>query len=104
MKTTGAALGLLAAAPLLLAAPVLLVASTTAEASCTSTSPVDTAAVAGQVEHLLAGGKATEVNVEGLPDPAEQIPNAERIVATGISLGVPARGQVIALAVALQES
>ncbi|MFD6152973.1 C40 family peptidase [Streptomyces sp. NPDC060243] len=104
MKTTGAALGLLAAAPLLLAAPVLLVASTTAEASCTSTSPVDTAAVAGQVEHLLAGGKDTEVNVGGLPDPAEQIPNAERIVATGISLGVPARGQVIALAVALQES
>ncbi|MFI0742366.1 C40 family peptidase [Streptomyces sp. NPDC021100] len=64
---------------------------------------VDTSAVAQQVHAILAGAKS-EVNVEGLPDPKEQIPNARVIIATGIQLKIPARGQVIALATALQES
>ncbi|MEU8034775.1 NlpC/P60 family protein [Streptomyces sp. NPDC049099] len=44
------------------------------------------------------------MTVSGLPDPKEQLPNAKTIVATGIQLGIPARGQVIGLATALQES
>ncbi|MDH6129795.1 cell wall-associated NlpC family hydrolase [Kitasatospora sp. GP82] len=40
----------------------------------------------------------------GLSEPAEQIPNAKAIVATGVAMHIPARGQVIALATALQES
>ncbi|MFC0057699.1 C40 family peptidase [Streptomyces actinomycinicus] len=63
---------------------------------------VDTAQLAQQVSTLVSG--SGNVTVSGLPDPKEQLPNAKTIVATGIQLGIPARGQVIALATALQES
>ncbi|MGW1171257.1 C40 family peptidase [Streptomyces sp. NPDC002550] len=63
---------------------------------------VDTAQLAQQVSALVSG--SGDVKVSGLPDPKEQLPNAKTIVATGIQLGIPARGQVIALATALQES
>jgi len=105
-KTVGAVVGLAATGPLLLAAPILFASSGIAAAACSSGSPqaVDTAAVATQVQSILAGrGKGT-VSVPGLDDPTEQVPNAETITATGIAMHVPARGQVVALATALQES
>ncbi|WP_331718409.1 C40 family peptidase [Streptomyces sp. NBC_00624] len=64
---------------------------------------VDTAQVAQQVKAVLAGS-SSDVTVAGLPSPKEQIPNAKAIVATGAQMRIPARGQVIALATALQES
>ncbi|MER6610777.1 C40 family peptidase [Streptomyces sp. NPDC000927] len=63
----------------------------------------DTTQVAHQVKAALAGSTGN-VTVSGLPSPAEQIPNAKIIVATGIQMSIPARGQVVALATALQES
>ncbi|MFJ4879997.1 C40 family peptidase [Streptomyces sp. NPDC088745] len=62
----------------------------------------NTAEVARKVKEMLAGSGG--VNVSGLSEPKRQIPNAKVIVATGIQKRVPARGQVVALATALQES
>ncbi|GGS35707.1 hypothetical protein Snoj_29140 [Streptomyces nojiriensis] len=62
----------------------------------------DTAEIARKVKEMLAG--SGDVNVPGLDEPKKQIPNAKAIVATGIQKRVPARGQVVALATALQES
>ncbi len=62
----------------------------------------DTAQLAQKVNAVVSG--SSDVTVSGLPLPKEQLPNAKTIVATGIQLGIPARGQVIALATALQES
>ncbi|MFJ6784478.1 C40 family peptidase [Streptomyces yangpuensis] len=62
----------------------------------------DTAEMARKVKEMLAG--SGDVNVPGLSEPKKQIPNAKVIVATGIQKRVPARGQVVALATALQES
>ncbi|MER8236125.1 NlpC/P60 family protein [Streptomyces sp. NPDC094049] len=62
----------------------------------------DTAETARKVKEMLAGSSV--VNVPGLSEPKKQIPNAQVIVATGIQKRVPARGQVVALATALQES
>lgn len=62
----------------------------------------DTAQLAEQVRALVSG--SSDVKVSGLPDPREQLPNAKVIVATGIQLRIPARGQIVALATALQES
>ncbi len=53
---------------------------------------------------ILDGGKAGSVHVSGLDAPKEQVPNAQKIQATGVALKVPPRGQVVALATALQES
>ncbi|WP_328665566.1 NlpC/P60 family protein [Streptomyces sp. NBC_00322] len=64
---------------------------------------VDTAQVAQQVKAALAGSTG-DVMVYGLPSPKEQVPNARVIVATGVQMKSSARGQVIALATALQES
>jgi len=63
----------------------------------------DTSALVAQIHEALAGHTA-DVHVNGLPNPSRQLPNARAIVATGIGMHVPARGQVIALATALQES
>ncbi|WP_103510060.1 C40 family peptidase [Streptomyces sp. SM13] len=105
-KTTGAVVGLFAAGPLLLAVPILAVGAGSASASCSAgdTTPVDTSAVAAQVKAILDGGGKEAVSVPGLGDPAEQVPNAKTIQATGVAMNVPARGQVVALATALQES
>lgn len=62
----------------------------------------DTAQLAEQVRALVSG--SSDVKVSGLPDLKEQLPNAKIIVATGIQLRIPASGQIIALATALQES
>ncbi|MFB6603552.1 C40 family peptidase [Streptomyces noursei] len=104
-KTTGAVVGLFAAGPLMLAVPILALAAGTASASCSSNDAqaVDTSAVAAQVKAILGGGKGT-VSVPGLDVPAEQVPNAKTIQATGVAMNIPTRGQIVALATALQES
>lgn len=105
-KTTGAVVGLFASGPLLLAVPILAVEAGTAAASCSTGGPqaVDASAVAAQVKAILDGGGKGTVSVPGLADPAEQIPNAKTIQATGVAMNIPARGQIMALATALQES
>ncbi|MBK3534801.1 C40 family peptidase [Streptomyces sp. MBT56] len=105
-KTTGAVVGLFASGPLLLAVPILAIGAGTASASCSTgdAQSVDTAAVASQVKAILDGGDKGAVSVPGLDDPADQVPNAKTIQATGVAMNIPARGQVVALATALQES
>ncbi|MFJ2113105.1 MULTISPECIES: C40 family peptidase [unclassified Streptomyces] len=105
-KTTGAVVGLFASGPLLLAVPILAIGAGTASASCSTggAQAVDTAAVATQVKAILDGGDKGSASVPGLDDPAEQVPNAKTIQATGVAMNIPARGQVVALATALQES
>ncbi|WP_257155750.1 C40 family peptidase [Streptomyces sp. Ru87] len=94
--------------PALLIAPVAVAVagSGSAQASCAAdgAQTVDSAAVAKQVESILKGDSEESVSVSGLDEPEKQIPNAETIQATGVAMKVPARGQVVALATALQES
>lgn len=93
-----------ACSPLILIAPVILALSGTAAASCArpaGSAEID--AIAQKVQQILAGQSGTTA-VPGLDNPAEQLPNAKIIVATGDALMIPARGQVVALAAALQES
>lgn len=108
MKKVVAIAGAAALAPTLLIAPVAvaLAGADSAQASCSvgGTEAVDSAAVAKQVESILKGDGEVSVSVSGLDDPEEQIPNAATIQATGVAMKVPARGQVVALATALQES
>ncbi|MFJ5721025.1 C40 family peptidase [Streptomyces sp. NPDC093149] len=105
-KTTGALVGLCATGPLLLAVPILAIGAGTASASCSTggAQAVNTSAVAKQVKAILHGGDKGKASVPGLDDPAEQVPNAKTIQATGVAMNIPARGQVVALATALQES
>ncbi|OIK08056.1 C40 family peptidase [Streptomyces monashensis] len=105
-KTTGAVVGLCASGPMLLAVPILAFSAGTASASCSTggMQAVNTSAVAAQVKAVLDGGGKGTVSVPGLADPAEQIPNAKAIQATGVAMNIPARGQIVALATALQES
>ncbi|MFJ9961204.1 C40 family peptidase [Streptomyces avermitilis] len=105
-KTTGAVVGLFASGPLLLAVPILAIGAGTASASCSTggAQAVNTSAVAAQVKAILDGGAKGTVSVPGLADPAEQVPNAKTIQATGVAMNIPARGQIVALATALQES
>ncbi|MCY0928229.1 NlpC/P60 family protein [Streptomyces sp. H27-H1] len=108
MKALAAAIGVICLSPLLLAATAAVAAAGSAGRSttCTPGPGVDTAAVAKAVEAILGtnGSISQDVRVEGLELPAEQIPHAKTIVATGISLHIPERGQVVALATAIQES
>ncbi|QHC21442.1 C40 family peptidase [Streptomyces sp. GS7] len=105
-KTTGGVVGLFACGPLLLAVPILAIGAGSASASCSTggTQAVDTPAVAAQVKAILDGGGKGTVSVPGLDVPAEQVPNAKAIQATGVAMHIPARGQIVALATALQES
>ncbi|ANZ14827.1 C40 family peptidase [Streptomyces noursei] len=105
-KTTGGIVGLFACGPLLLAVPILAIGAGSASASCSTggTQAVDTSAVAAQVKAILGGGGKGTVSVPGLDDPAEQVSNAKTIQATGVAMKIPARGQIVALATALQES
>ncbi|MFC8708889.1 MULTISPECIES: C40 family peptidase [unclassified Streptomyces] len=109
MKALAAGIGVVVLAPVLLggAAMMMATSSQAAQGSAASLhclSGQDTDQIAEQVTKLLNGADASHVHVEGLTLPAEQIPNALAIVATGISLSVPARGQTVALATAMQES
>lgn len=105
-KTTGAVVGLAACGPLLLAVPILAIGAGTASATCSAdgAQSVDAAAVVTQVKGILDGGEKGSVSVPGLDDPADQVPNAKTIQATGVAMHIPARGQIVALATALQES
>ncbi|MER8036079.1 C40 family peptidase [Streptomyces hydrogenans] len=105
-KTSKGVVGLFAAGSMLLVAPVLAFGAGTASASCPTdgAQSVDTAAVTDQVQAILDGGSKASVSVPGLDNPAEQIPFAKTIQATGVAMNIPARGQVVALATALQES
>ena len=108
MKKAIAIAGAVALGPTLLIAPVAvaLAGSSSAQAACSAdgAQAVDGSAVAKRVESILKGDGKGSVSVPELDDPAEQIPNAETIQATGIAMKVPARGQIVALATALQES
>lgn len=108
MKKVAAIAGSVVLAPMLLIAPiaVALAGASNAQAACTDggADAVDAKAVAKQVESILKGGGKGSVSVPGLDDPKEQIPNAKMIQATGVAMKVPARGQIVALATALQES
>lgn len=75
--------------------PVILVRS------AVSTVPsLDMAGVSCAVGGLhLASSTGASYNLS-----AEQIRNSETIVTTGVSMGIPVRGQVVAIATALQES
>ncbi|MFD4557557.1 C40 family peptidase [Streptomyces sp. NPDC058469] len=105
-KTTGAVVGLIGSGSLLLTVPILAVGAGTASASCSTSGAqtVDTSAVAAQVKAILDGDTQETVSVAGLDDPAEQVPNAKTIQATGVAMNIPTRGQIVALATALQES
>ncbi|MFI1060509.1 C40 family peptidase [Streptomyces spororaveus] len=110
MKAVAAAIGVLCLSPLLLATTAAMAAAGSGAASRSSActpggTSVDTATVAKQVASILGGqGSDSTVRVEGLELPDEQIPHAKTIVATGIALKIPERGQVVALATAIQES
>ncbi|WP_407835902.1 C40 family peptidase [Streptomyces sp. DSM 116496] len=110
MKAVAAAIGVLCLSPLVLATTAAMAAAGSGAASkgaacAPGGSSVDAAAVAKQVGAILGGqGSDGSIRVEGLELPAEQIPHAKTIVATGIALKVPERGQVVALATAIQES
>lgn len=110
MKALAAGIGVVVLSPFLLGGTALMVA-TSSQAATQSTSSwlpclpeVDTDKVNEQITKILDGADASDVNIEGLDLPGEQIPHAQTIVATGISLHVPKRGQIVALATALQES
>ncbi|MFJ8795100.1 C40 family peptidase [Streptomyces sp. NPDC102462] len=108
MKKVVAMAGAVALSPTLLVAPVAvaLAGSNSGQAFCFTDYPqaVDNSTVAKQVESILKSNAKGAVSVAGLDDPEEQIPNAEAIQATGVAMKVPARGQIVALATALQES
>ncbi|MCC2276211.1 NlpC/P60 family protein [Streptomyces sp. ET3-23] len=110
MKGIAAVLGVVCLSPLLLAGAAATAAAGSSGAhakfaDCTTGADINTDAVAKQVASILGGKNSSkDVHVEGLDLPAEQISNAKTIVATGISLRVPERGQIVALATAMQES
>ncbi|MFD8897104.1 C40 family peptidase [Streptomyces ardesiacus] len=109
MKGLAAGIGVVFLSPVLLAgAGVMLVSSADAVQSSGSFSGclpgIDSDKVAEQVTKILDGASGKDVHVEGLDLPAEQVPNAATIVAAGLSLDVPKKGQIIALATAMQES
>ena len=106
-KVAGGCAAFILGVPIAIGFPVVAVMANdaAAAASCNSgTQQVDAAAVAAEVQQILSGKAGRVAPVSGLDEPTTQIPNAKAIVATGIAMQVPARGQVIALATALQES
>ncbi|MFW6724196.1 C40 family peptidase [Streptomyces sp. MAR4 CNY-716] len=109
MKALAAVLGVVFLSPLLLAGVgMMLVSSSDAAVTAASAgsclTDLDTDEITEQVARILDGTPGKDIRIEGLDLPEEQVPHAATIVATGRSLDVPAKGQVIALATALQES
>ncbi|MFF2954106.1 C40 family peptidase [Kitasatospora sp. NPDC057965] len=107
-KSAGALVSLVAVGPLVLALPIVVAAAGSASATCVpggDAQAVDIAAVAQQVKAILNGSSPLSgPGVAGLEKPDEQVPNAQAIQATGVAMHIPVRGQVVALATALQES
>lgn len=109
MKWLAAGIGVVFLSPLLIAGTgMMLVSSADAVHTDGSASScpagLDTDEVAEQVTKILNGTSAQGIRIEGLSQPQEQLPHARTIVASGISLNVPRKGQIIALATAIQES
>ncbi|MCB5905855.1 C40 family peptidase [Streptomyces pinistramenti] len=108
MKWLAAAIGLVFLAPIPLAGTALVMASSSEAAQATGSvdcqDGISTDAVTKRVTAVLDGASGKDVHIKGLTLPTEQIPNAQTIVATGVSLDVPPRGQIVALATAMQES
>lgn len=109
LKALAAGIGVVVLSPILIAGTgIMLIASAGAVqsngsfASCLN--GIDSDEVADQVAKLLDGASGKDVHVDSLDLPDEQVPNAQTIVAAGLSLEVPAKGQIIALATAMQES
>ncbi|MET7684379.1 C40 family peptidase [Streptomyces sp. NPDC005423] len=109
MKGLAAGIGVVFLSPILIAGTGMMLASSAdavqssgSFSSCLS--GIDSDKVAEQVTKILDGASGKDVHVEGLDLPAEQVPNAATIVAAGLSLDVPKKGQIIALATAMQES
>ncbi|MFB7645672.1 C40 family peptidase [Streptomyces sp. NPDC056084] len=109
MKWLAAGIGIVFLSPIIIAGTGMMLASSAdavqrngSSSSCLT--DLDTGQVSEQVAKILDGASGQNVRVEGLDLPAEQVPNARTIVAAGLSLDVPAKGQVIALATAMQES
>ncbi|MEJ8639010.1 C40 family peptidase [Streptomyces sp. MS2.AVA.5] len=109
MKALVAGIGVVFLSPILIAGTGMMMASS-ADAVQSSGSfsscltDIDTDKVAEQVTKILDGAPGKNVHVKGLDLPTEQVPNAQTIVAAGLSLDVPKKGQVVALATAMQES
>ncbi|MCL7493786.1 C40 family peptidase [Streptomyces sp. MCA2] len=110
MKALAAGLGVVVLSPVLLfgTATMMATASQAAQNSgqfsdCLTTGS-NTNAATKKITKLLDGADSKHVHIKDLTLPATQIPNAQTIITTGISLNVPARGQVVALATAMQES
>ncbi|MCZ4102367.1 C40 family peptidase [Streptomyces sp. H39-C1] len=109
MKALAAGIGVVVLSPLLIAGTAMMLASSSDAVQSTGSpsdclNDADTDAVSKQVTAILDGASGKGIQIEGLTVPKEQIPNAQTIVATGISLHVPVRGQIIAIATAMQES
>ncbi|MFI2204640.1 C40 family peptidase [Streptomyces sp. NPDC020192] len=109
MKGIAAGIGVVVLSPLLLAGTAMMMAASSQAATTTASfsdclTGIDTDKLTKQVTDILDGADAKNVHIKGLDLPAEQIPNAQTIVATGLSLDVPAKGQIIAIATAMQES
>ncbi|MFF8779504.1 C40 family peptidase [Streptomyces sp. NPDC015140] len=109
MKALAAGIGVVFLSPILLAGTGMMLASSADAAQSNGTlsnclTDLDSSEIADQVSKLLDGASSEEVHIEGLDLPAEQVPNAQTIVAAGLSLDVPKKGQIIALATAMQES
>ncbi|MEU0204329.1 MULTISPECIES: C40 family peptidase [unclassified Streptomyces] len=109
MKALAAGIGVVFLSPILIAGTgVMLASSADAVQSNGSFSNcltgIDTDKVTEQVTKILDGATGKNVHIKGLDLPAEQVPNAATIVATGLSLDVPKKGQIVALATAMQES
>ncbi|MGK4906443.1 C40 family peptidase [Streptomyces albus] len=110
MKALAAGIGVVVLSPFLLGGTAMMMASAShaAQDNGSTTGPcaadLDSGKVSKQVTKLLDGADASKVHIKGLDNPREQVPHAQTIVATGLSMHVSKKGQVIALATALQES
>ncbi|MFG2430322.1 C40 family peptidase [Streptomyces sp. NPDC048590] len=109
MKALAAGIGVVFLSPILIAGTGMMLATSADAVQSTGSlsnclTDIDTDKVAEQVGKILDGVSGENVHVEGLDLPSEQVPNAQTIVAAGLSLDVPTKGQIIALATAMQES
>lgn len=110
MKALAASLGVVVLSPILLFGTATMMATASQAAqngnqfgACLTTGG-NTNAATKKITRLLDGADSKHVHIKDLTLPATQIPNAQTIVTTGINRNVPARGQVVALATAMQES
>lgn len=109
MKWLAAAIGVVLLSPLLIGETGMILASSSGTVQRSGSvsrclTDLDTDKVAEQVTEILDGASGKDMQIEGLDLPAEQVPNAATIVTAGLSLNIPEKGQIVALATAMQES